>query len=223
MIKSIECKSPVQRPDMCECIDVCKYAAWNAIRICVATQDRFAPNTTPQKMSTWPVEGREPSALMVKAIESYAARNTKPSNPKDAIGVRKVGIHCVPMTVLWELACGMGEGGYKYGTHNYRFAGVRASVYFDACFRHLSAWWEGENEDPDSGFNHVAKAIASLTVLRDSMIQGNWVDDRPPSSKPNLLPDLNKRVEVLADKYPNPVRPYTQADLSFAQVKESAV
>ena len=35
--------------------------------------------------------------------------------------------------------------------------------------------------------------------------------DRPPRSKP-WLPDLKKRSKALFKKYPDPVRPYTEAD-----------
>jgi len=65
------------------------------------------------------------------------------------------------------------HGARKYGRHNYRAMGVRASVYYDACMRHLMAWWEGEDIDPDSGLHHLAHARAGLGVIRDSMMQGN--------------------------------------------------
>lgn len=134
----------------------------------------------------------------------------KPSNPKDAFGIRKVSLSYVSLPVLAELAVAMQEGGAKYGRHNYRVIGVKASVYFDAVFRHMAAWWEGEDIDAASGVSHVTKAIASLVVLRDAMIQANWVDDRPPATAGEWVEDLNKKVEALAEKYTNPVEPFTQ-------------
>ena len=53
------------------------------------------------------------------------------------------------------------EGARKYGRHNYRVIGVRGSVYYDATLRHVTAWWEGEDLDPERGINHISKAIAS--------------------------------------------------------------
>ena len=79
-----------------------------------------------------------------------------------------------------EVGVGMLEGSIKYGRHNYRAIGVRAEVYYDAARRHIDAWWEGEDIDPDSGLSHITKAICSLVVLRDAMIQGKLFDDRPP-------------------------------------------
>jgi hypothetical protein len=125
---------------------------------------------------------------------------SKPSNPKDIAGIRKVGMSVLPWRVLWRVAVAMFEGTVKYGRHNYRGVGVRASVYFDALQRHIGAWWEGEDIDRESQLNHVDKAIATLVVLRDSMLGGNWVDDRPIGEPEDLSP-LHKMVSDLIDKH----------------------
>jgi Domain of unknown function (DUF5664)/Domain of unknown function (DUF4406) len=135
---------------------------------------------------------------------------TKPSNPKDELGIRRMPMSTVPAPVLAGVGVAMLEGALKYGRHNYRSIGVRASVYFDATMRHLMAWWEGEDLDPDSDISHITKAIASLVVLSDSELQGNLTDDRPPRSPANWYQKLNSRVTALLEKYPNPVKPYTQ-------------
>jgi hypothetical protein len=143
--------------------------------------------------------------------------SNKPSNPKDAFGVKKVSLSCVPVPVLMEVSIGMQEGACKYGRHNYRVIGVRGSVYYDAAMRHLMSWWEGEDIDPDSDLSHVTKAICSLVVLRDAMIQGKFTDDRPPKSMP-WLHDLNERSAALFEQYPEPVKPYTEADNSWIRM-----
>ncbi|MCM0035904.1 MAG: DUF5664 domain-containing protein, partial [Burkholderiaceae bacterium] len=74
------------------------------------------------------------------------------------------------------------------------------SVYYDATIRHLFAWWEGEDLDPDSGMSHITKAIASLTVLRDSMIQGMSTDDRPPRSVP-IYSVLNTSAALIIERH----------------------
>jgi hypothetical protein len=136
----------------------------------------------------------------------------KQTNPKDLVGSRKAPLSTLPFRVLWRVGLAMLEGMVKYGRHNYRIAGVRASVYFDGLMRHMGAWWEGEDIDPDSGFNHIDKAIADLMVLRDSMLEGNWTDDRPPSGRedwPALHAGAAKIVDQHADKKP---RHWTIAD-----------
>jgi hypothetical protein len=145
--------------------------------------------------------------------------STKPTNPKDAFDIRKAPLSTVSAPVLMEVGVGMQEGGAKYGRHNYRAIGVRGSVYYDATMRHLMAWWEGEDIDPDSGLSHVTKAICSLVVLRDAMIQNKFNDDRPPKSVPRIA-ELNKRSEALFEKYPDPVAPYTAIDQSWVEKSE---
>jgi len=135
---------------------------------------------------------------------------TKPSNPKDGIGVRKAGTHLIPRKVIFELGLALLEGARKYGAHNYRIAGVRASVYYDALDRHVSAWWEGEDIDPDSGLSHLTKAMACLVVLRDSMTIGNWTDDRPPRLEDGWIEELNKKAAEIIEKYPDAKLPYTE-------------
>lgn len=137
---------------------------------------------------------------------------TKDTNPKDALGIRKAPMSTVSMPVLLELGVAMMEGGLKYGRHNYRVIGVRASVYYDALMRHMGAWWEGEDIDADSGVNHVTKAIATLVVLRDAMIQDKMVDDRPPKSKEGWMKELNQRASDLITKYPNPKEAHIEGD-----------
>lgn len=106
----------------------------------------------------------------------------------------------VPANVMAEVGVAMLEGACKYGRSNYRVAGVRSSVYYDAVIRHLFSWWEGEDIDPDSGMSHITKAITSLVVLRDAMIQDMATDDRPPRSK-KFYAALNETAGEILDRH----------------------
>lgn len=135
---------------------------------------------------------------------------TKDGNPKQAEGVKKVQFHVIPAPVLAEVAVALTEGAMKYGSYNWRVKGVRSSTYYDACLRHLTSYWEGEDIDPDSGLPHLVKAITSLIVLRDSQVTGNHTDDRPPHVKADYWQKwLNIKTEDLIKKYPEPKAPYT--------------
>jgi hypothetical protein len=129
--------------------------------------------------------------------ESGASAPPKDTNPKDeaAIAEGRLQLSCVPWRALprmpntpaeWcvmsEVALAMTEGAWKYGRHNYRVAGVRASVYVDAFMRHMMAREMGEHLDPDSGQPHLVKAFSGLLVLQDCIMSGGplFVDDRPP-------------------------------------------
>jgi hypothetical protein len=126
--------------------------------------------------------------------------DTKDTNPKDSIGIRKAPMSTVPANVLAEIGVAMLEGASKYGRHNYRAAGVRASVYYDGAMRHLMAWWEGEDIDPDSGLSHITKLVACMVVLRDAMHQGMVADDRPPRSA-SFYPELNAASAAILDRH----------------------
>jgi hypothetical protein len=103
---------------------------------------------------------------------------TKPTNPKDAIGSDKLPLHLWPTTATILGSLGLLDGMLKYGRTNWREAGVRASIYYDAARRHLDAWFEGEDEDPDSGLPHLAHALACLAILVDARAANRLTDDR---------------------------------------------
>lgn len=154
-------------------------------------------------------------------LSTLAPVATKDTNPKDVVGVRKAPMSTVSEAVMAEVGLAMLEGACKYGRHNYRYAGVRASVYFDALRRHMRSWWdEGEDIDAASGLNHVTKAIATLVVMRDAMICGKFTDDRPPSIPAGFFEALNGKAAQIIDSLAthNP-RHYTIADTQRIEVK----
>ena len=147
---------------------------------------------------------------------------SKKTNPTDAVGTKKPRFYSgLPANVTKEVTIGVMEGAMKYGRHNYRIAGVRASTYIDATIGHLLDYWEGQDIDPDSDLHHITKAIASLYVLRDAQMRNMCEDDRPPKSdvegdKTRLQAIVNK----LFEKYPNPVPAYKEGDVKLRRPHE---
>jgi hypothetical protein len=155
----------------------------------------------------------EEKADILRRNCSVAACEKKDSNPKDTVGSKKVSISKIPPAVLIEVANALLSGGLKYSSYNWRAEGARATVYYDAVMRHLMAWLEGEDIDPDSGMSHVTQAISGLIVLRDSMLQGNWVDDRPPAGKIDMV-QANATAKAMIEKAGDGAKPpYTQKKL----------
>ena len=115
----------------------------------------------------------------------------KPSNPKEAIGDTKLNLSLVPDTAHMYLASAFTEGALKYGSYNWRAAGVRASTYVAACRRHLSKWWNGEEFDPKTKVHHLANAMACLAIILDAKLVSKLNDDRPP------VADINGLIESL--------------------------
>jgi len=143
------------------------------------------------------------------------------TNPKDAVGTKKWRQYSsVPMTVIWELGVAMLEGARKYGRHNYRVAEVRASVYVDAAKGHIDQWWEGEDLDADSKLSHLTKAIASLVVIRDAMINDCWTDDRPPKANlDKVRTEMQAAVEDIMRRIPVSADPFTEINCAAPSIK----
>ena len=103
---------------------------------------------------------------------------SKESNPKEAIGSDKLPLHLWPTTATALGSVALLDGSLRYGRSNFRAVGVRASTYYDALNRHLNAWFEGEDLDPDSNLPHLAHVLACAAILVEGLVQGNLTDDR---------------------------------------------
>jgi hypothetical protein len=101
-----------------------------------------------------------------------------PNDPKRINGDAKTPLHLLPPYALAQIAWAHKEGAEKYGAWNWRQTGVCATTYIGAIMRHLAAWQDGEDNDPDSGLSHIAKIGACCNILLDAEHCGRLVDDR---------------------------------------------
>ncbi len=117
-------------------------------------------------------------------------------NPKDRLGAQKVSITKLPPVAVLHTSHALMNGADKYGAYNWREKAVRASIYVDACERHLNAWFDGEEEAPDSGVHHLGHAMACLAILLDAQETGNLIDDRPVKTGAfcRVLERLNRKI-----------------------------
>ena len=136
-------------------------------------------------------------------------------NPKDAIGSTKMPMHIWPKTATLYGILGLLEGKAKYGRNNWRAAGVRASIYYDALNRHMDKWFEGQECDDKSGVPHLAHALACLAILVDAQCAGKLIDDRNFNGAGFMraLDELTPHVERLRKQYEHlDPKHYTIAD-----------
>jgi hypothetical protein len=125
-------------------------------------------------------------------------------NPKDAIGDTKLPIHLWPNTATAYGCIAMLNGMLKYGRSNFRAIGVRSSIYYDACKRHMDAWFEGEECDPDDGVPHLSAALACIAIIVDAMAAGKLTDDRMVAGGYRALVDeMTKHVPRLKELHKN--------------------
>lgn len=100
-------------------------------------------------------------------------------NPKEIAGSKKPSTWSVmPRWVTLAVGRVMSVGAAKYGAFNYRESNISASVYQDAMERHLQLWFDGEDDDPETGVSHLASVIASCSLLMDAQMTGKLHDDR---------------------------------------------
>lgn len=140
--------------------------------------------------------------------------STKPSNPKDAIGSDKVPLHLWPETASIVGSMCMLYGALVYGRSNFRAVGVKSSIYYDACRRHMIKWMEGEDTDADSGLPHLGHALACIAILIDAQAAGKMNDDRMAKGgtldlMKEMTPHVKRLKELHKDKSPHH---YTKAD-----------
>jgi len=110
-------------------------------------------------------------------MQPSAPANNGGENPKDRVSAKKPPLHLIPPAAESVV---MALGAKKYGAANWRSTNVKASVYVAAARRHLVQWFDGQDDDPESGVSHLAHARACLGILLDAMATGHLVDDRPP-------------------------------------------
>lgn len=127
-------------------------------------------------------------------------------NPKDIIGRSKLPLHLWPMTATAMGSIAMLNGALKYGRANWRAINVNASVYVDACQRHLTAWFEG-NECDEEGVPHLGSALACIAILIDAKAAGTLNDDRQVEGGYQeliqaLSPHVARLRQMHADKSP---------------------
>jgi hypothetical protein len=162
---------------------------------------RFEPAAAPQVQSTTPEKAPDVSL--------------KDTNPKDAIGSDKLPLHLWPTTATAAGSTALLNGALKYGRANWRHAGVRATIYADAIRRHLDAWLEGEEVDPDDGVPHLWAILAGTAILVDAKAAAKLTDDRNAAGGyRNFVSESTAHVKRLKELHKGrSPKHYTIADL----------
>ena len=147
------------------------------------------------------------------------------NNPKTRMGVMKPGVSTVPPTAIMMLGAAMKHGAEKYGPFNYREESISMSVYYDAMWRHLMSWWDGEDFDTDSGLHHLAHVMAGAAIVMDTLELHMIEDDRPPSgSFARMVREFleqSRAAPAAADPAPEPLEDDGFPDPDFEEWVES--
>lgn len=89
----------------------------------------------------------------------------------------KADLSIVPLVGLEAESRALMFGEKKYGRYNYT-QGFEASRLVAACLRHVLAWQDGQNTDPESGLHHLGHARACLSMILHCEQLGTLTDNR---------------------------------------------
>jgi len=90
----------------------------------------------------------------------------------------KVRLDLLPVQPLLDIGQVLTFGADKYAERNWE-KGFDWSRPYAATLRHLFAWWNGEDKDPETGLSHLAHAACEVMFLQEFEHAGKGNDNRP--------------------------------------------
>lgn len=91
----------------------------------------------------------------------------------------KLRTDLLPVEAMEAVAEVLTYGAKRYSERNWE-KGISYSRCYGATLRHLFAWWRGETNDPETGFNHLAHAACEIFFLLTFTQRATPnLDDRP--------------------------------------------
>jgi len=116
-------------------------------------------------------KGRE---VTLKPNEVWEPPNTSIATKNDS---DKADLSLIPLSALIAESKAFQVGERKYGRYNYT-NGMEASRLVAAAMRHLTAWFDGEENDPQDGQPHLGAVRACIAMLLEQQKLGTLVDNR---------------------------------------------
>lgn len=106
----------------------------------------------------------------VKAREARTTKGVKHDQSKEPLSL---------LSRVWLLGVSrvMAFGAKKYAAHNWR-GGIERSRLVSAALRHILAYNEGEDTDPETGLSHLDHASCCLMFARETHETHPELDDR---------------------------------------------
>jgi hypothetical protein len=108
---------------------------------------------------------------------------------KNDIVDNKIRMELLPPTSLKRIAQVFTYGAKKYASWNYT-KGLEYSRLYGALQRHMTAWYEGEERDPETGFSHLDHAGCCIMMLIEMQQYKPAMDDRPTHCSKKTMSDL---------------------------------
>jgi hypothetical protein len=116
-------------------------------------------------------------------FSGYVWMDTAPAHAEPApVGGTKLDTGKPPMSLIPRCANEaeaevLGFGAEKYEAHNWR-KGFAWSRLINSAMRHLAAFADGEDNDPETGLSHIAHLRCNTGFLLEHIKYGLGMDDR---------------------------------------------
>jgi hypothetical protein len=132
-----------------------------------------------------PVDGEWPfgfglkihkSVVVARPMHGYHDKEEPSKAHTDDSG--KPPLAKVPLALAEAVANVMEYGHKKYGDYNNYKKGMEISRNLSCALRHIMAFQNGEDNDPESEQNHLGHAAARLGFVLDNIKRGTVIDDR---------------------------------------------
>lgn len=104
--------------------------------------------------------------------ESIDTFRVIPEGKKYDTGKNRMGLVLQGFSnALWEVGRVGTFGGQKYDFGNWQYLENAKERYFDALFRHLFLYMQGEEIDKESGLKHLSHALWNLTAVLEFIMR----------------------------------------------------
>ena len=124
-------------------------------------------------------------------MDQETNRLTLPQGTALKFDTDKLPLHLLSTEAMNQTAAVLKFGAQKYAEHNWR-KGFAWSRPLAAAMRHITAFNNGEDKDPESGLSHLAHAACCIMFLLEFEKTHQHLDDRyKPVSNTSQSPGQN--------------------------------
>lgn len=129
--------------------------------------------------NTWEALRANPEAVTahLRKLIDEAPVHSEPLKGGMKFDGDKPRMDLIDRAAMEELGYVLGFGAKKYAAHNWR-KGINYSRLVGAALRHIHAFNDGEDKDPESGYSHIGHAMCCLMFLMGTIKHNPDMDDR---------------------------------------------
>jgi len=129
-----------------------------------------------------PEHNPPPAGMTTRTTSTFEMYEDNPERQRQVTGgvkdnASKPRMDLIPAKPLFGVGRVLAFGARKYKPNNWRL-GLRYSDTFASAQRHLLAFMDGEDLDPETGLPHVDQALCQIMFLSEYFHSETGIDDR---------------------------------------------